>query len=211
MEVFRFMSRKEFYKLINGEKLINKTKHEGHTNSVGFCFMGGIPEECYEFLSGIVSDEVCVIFETNKELKETYRIYADPFGSFFETITRDEYCTTTYNKENFTIKKIAIPNYKNKWKWYKDINSFCDKLKLIEQEEIKEKKKNQIKEKAKKIVEQDNFKALQELFSKLYEIKEIALKKDNREYVFKNMYISNVEVEGDMFRKTLKFRVNIII
>lgn len=130
MEIFRFMSKKEFDKLINGEELINKTKHQGNTNSVGFCFMEDDPEYCYEFLSGVVSEDVCVIFETDEELNQTYGIYADPCGSFFDTIVKDEYCINKYDKEKFKIKKMAIPEFWSDggWVWYENIDEFCQKL-----------------------------------------------------------------------------------
>ena len=132
MRLFRFMSKKEFDKLLNGEDLINNKEHQGFTNSVGFCFMEGKEadaEYSYEFLSGIVSREICVLFETNEKLNESYGIYADPYGSFFDSITRDEYCIKKYNKE--TIKPIKYcdnfdsRSWENKkWKWQKIEDKF---------------------------------------------------------------------------------------
>lgn len=102
MKLFRYMSKNEFNKLINGETLKNDKKHTGFTDSVGFCFMEGeegTAEYCYDFLSGIVSNEVLVLFETDKELKKGYGRYADPYGSFFDTIMKTEYSITEYNKD----------------------------------------------------------------------------------------------------------------
>ena len=107
MRLFRFMSKNEFNNLLNGEDLINNTKHKGFTKSIGFCFMKGEEIEAeysYQFLSGVVSDEICVLFETNEKLNKSYGIYANPYGHFFDTITEDEYCIKKYNKQ--TIKPI---------------------------------------------------------------------------------------------------------
>lgn len=126
MKVFRFMSIEELKKLLNNEELINNTEHKAFTNSVGFCFMkyDETPEQAYEYLSGIVSKDLCVVFETKKRLKKTYGIYADPYGHFFDTVTKDEYCINKYNLCGFQIVKIAKPKVAGKWKWYTNINDF---------------------------------------------------------------------------------------
>lgn len=78
MKLFRFMSKEEFRKLVNGEELENNKVHEGKTNSIGFCFMKedicNIPEYAYNYLSGIVSKDICVKFETEIDLKKGYGI-----------------------------------------------------------------------------------------------------------------------------------------
>ena len=74
MRVFRFMSMDEFKKYQIGDTLSNDKKHPDYgqkTESVGFCFMvydDYYPEYAYEFLSGIVSDDVCVVFEVDDTL-----------------------------------------------------------------------------------------------------------------------------------------------
>ena len=113
MKVFRFMSYAEFLKYIKGEKLENKTEHTGNTNSVGFCFMEYEEdydiEYSYEYLSGIVDEEVICVFEVDKsKLKESWGVYADPYGSFFSTITETEYCTKSYNKNDFKLIKAGF-------------------------------------------------------------------------------------------------------
>ena len=57
MEVFRFMSKLEFAKFMNGELLKNTTDHSNgsKTNSKGFCFLNlkeQKPEEAIHFLTG---------------------------------------------------------------------------------------------------------------------------------------------------------------
>ena len=129
MEIFRFMSKKEFNKYLKGEELINETEHMGNTNSKGFCFMyceDYEPEYAYQFLSGIVSTGVCAVFETKKELMGTYGVYATPYGSFFDSFTSDEYCTKEYNKKDFKLIKYCYDFdkkwYQDKeWKWHHEV------------------------------------------------------------------------------------------
>lgn len=84
MKVFRFMSKVEFEKYRNSFTLKNNKKHEGRTNSIGFCFLNleeYKPEEAMHFLSGIATFDVCAVFETNENLNRTYGIYAKPIKS----------------------------------------------------------------------------------------------------------------------------------
>ena len=120
MKLFRFMSKEEFNKYLKGEELINEIKHIGNTNSKGFCFMNCEdyePEYAYQFLSGVVDTEVCVVFETNKKLTKSYGEYADPYGSFFDSFVSDEYCTEKYSKKDFKLIKYCYDFDK---KWYQD-------------------------------------------------------------------------------------------
>jgi len=110
MRLFRFMSKKEFDKLMKGEKLFNDKIHTSHTNSVGFCFMKGDAldaEYSHQFLGGIVSDDVCAIFETDKKLTKSWGMYADPYGSFFDTIIETEYCINEYSLKDFKPLKYT--------------------------------------------------------------------------------------------------------
>lgn len=130
--LFRFMSKKEFEAFREGKTLINETKHQGKTNSEGFCFFNindYTPEEALHFLSGIVSFDVCVVFETKRILKQTYGIYAEPIkeiGNILDDLikvlsgqikkfTATEYCTTKYNNKDFKILKYG----ENLWKQWK--------------------------------------------------------------------------------------------
>jgi hypothetical protein len=110
--------------LIVGEDLRNNKKHKSRTNSVGFCFLNiddFTPEEAMHFLSGIVSFDICAIFETEKKLNKTYGIYAKPIeesGNPFEDMVKlingfndkfraDEYCTLIYSNKNFKLVKYS--------------------------------------------------------------------------------------------------------
>lgn len=135
MKVFRFMSKEEFEKFNKGENLLNNTKHNGKTDSIGFCFFNIEDVEVKEaihFLSGIVNFEVCAVFETEKNnLKEGYGIYAKPLKStgifaldLYEVLTnrekmqRTEYSTTNYNNKKFKLEKYS----ENIWKQYSPFN-----------------------------------------------------------------------------------------
>ena len=111
MYLIRFMSYPEFAKLRNGETLVNNTDHGAigrHTNSKGFCFfdldgLDYLPEkidEILEYASGIVSEDVAVIFDSRyADLHKGYGIYANPYSwDFFSTICVDEYSIEEYNK-----------------------------------------------------------------------------------------------------------------
>lgn len=104
-------------------------KHEGKTNSIGFCFLNleeYTPEEALHFLSGIVSFDVCAVFETEEKLNKTYGIYAKPIKptgnamadifnllvGFNEHFKANEYCIKSYNKEKFRLLKYS----ENIWK-----------------------------------------------------------------------------------------------
>jgi hypothetical protein len=128
MKIFRFMSNDEFQKFQAGEVLENTVHHQGKTNSVGFCFLNikeFAPEKAMHFLSGIVSFDICAVFETEKKLQKTYGIYAKPIKStgnlrldlmnlymrLSDKFTANEYCTTKYDNKNFKLIKYS----KNIW------------------------------------------------------------------------------------------------
>lgn len=124
MKVFRFMSKAEFEKYRNSKELTNNKRHEGRTNSIGFCFLNieeYSPEEAMHFLSGIVTFDICAIFETSEILNKTYGEYAKPIKStgdfmvdyirllcgFNERFTANEYCITEYNNKKFKLLKFS--------------------------------------------------------------------------------------------------------
>lgn len=124
MKVFRFMSKVEFEKYKNNFTLENNKRHEGKTNSIGFCFLDTeefTPEEAMHFLSGIVTFDVCAVFETEEKLHKTYGIYAKPikstgnpfedllniFNGFTDKFTANEYCVNKYNKKTMKLLKYS--------------------------------------------------------------------------------------------------------
>ena len=145
MKLFRFMSKEENEKLMSGETLTNKIAHKGKTASVGFCFMeyeeDNDIEYSHKFLNGIVTDDIVVVFETDKKnVNKSWGIYAAPYGNLFDEIGRIEYCTTQYNKATFKILKYGA----NKINFGYDIE-WCDS------------KKQAMDIINKKIEEEDNF------------------------------------------------------
>lgn len=145
MKIFRFMSKEEFEQYKRGITLKNNRKHDGKTNSIGFCFLNlkeYTPEEAMHFLSGIVTFDVCAVFETEEKLNKTYGIYAKPIKSsgnpiedllnvlsgFTDRFTANEYCTTEYNKEKMKLLKYS----KEIWSQWDPMEN-QSKLKWIEE------------------------------------------------------------------------------
>lgn len=137
MRIFRFMSFEEFKKYKEGQVLVNNTKHIGKTNSIGFCFLDADEfdiKEALHFLSGIVSFDICAVFETNKKLNKSYGEYAKPIKDYdkknpleflinlldcWEDIPENrmkinEYCTKKYSKADFKLIKYS-ENIWNQW------------------------------------------------------------------------------------------------
>ncbi len=117
MNVFRFMSKEEFAKFNKGETLYNYKQHDKNkTTSTGFCFFNlkdYLPQDAMHFLSGIVSFDICAVFETDKSnLKErygrynknTYTLFPSMFPAMFHAT---EYCTTQYSNKNFKLVKYS--------------------------------------------------------------------------------------------------------
>ena len=106
---------------------------QNNSTSVGFCFLNAKeyePEYAIHFLSGLVSNEICAVFEVDpKNLKKTFGKYAKPLKSFeelfmpIETFIANEYCTSEYSNKTFKLVEYAKPElfdfeYK-KWKFTK--------------------------------------------------------------------------------------------
>lgn len=128
MKVFRFMSKEEFEEYLAGNVLFNNKNHKEvgqRTDSIGFCFMDyddEIPEMGYEYLSGIVSDDVCTVFEVDKScLTKSSGTYADPYSDyFFATIDKVEYCCQSYSKDNFKLLSYAF-NVHDGFNWIRTV------------------------------------------------------------------------------------------
>lgn len=202
MKIFRYMSKKEFDKLIKGEVLKNNKHHQGHTNSVGFCFMkvdDNEPRYAYEFLSGVVDDDVCVVFETNKKLTKSYGVYADPYGSFFATITEDEYCTKEYSLEDFKIVEMTIPDFrKEKWKWETNINKIVKKLDKIEKDRLEKEKQQKIKDKLEEDFEREQSAKFLDFYKQVNEERKLEIKIGDKYYKIPCV-ITEIRQEPSMF------------
>ena len=123
MKIFRFMSSEEFEKYINGEILINNKNHKGQTFSYGFCFLNYdeySPKDAIKFLSGIVSFNVCAVFETKKKLHESRGLYHKPNTYPPEKFVAKEYCTTLYDNQKMKLIKYATDIHE---KWLKGFSA----------------------------------------------------------------------------------------
>lgn len=192
MKVFRFMSLKELKKYLNEEELINRTKHKAKTSSVGFCFMAEkdvSPKDAYDFLLGVVSNELCAEFEVDKnKLNESYGVYADPYGpSFFSSQIVTEYCTEKYSKKDFKLLRIADIEFNNEerefvFNWHKDINAGIKKInKKIEERNKREKLKKE-KDRATEEFEKEQKLKLQDFLKEIEKEHKIDIRIGNKYY-----------------------------
>lgn len=108
MKILRFMSRAEATLLLTERTLVNEEDYgrNNRSTSTGFCFwIGDDPKEALWFLGGIVSEEICLIFEADENLFQHSRgVYADPFGDIFDTVVKEELCITSYNR--ITVRPV---------------------------------------------------------------------------------------------------------
>ena len=127
------MSMREFTKMNSGCPMTNlSTFGCCRTSSKGFCFLPEEvvciekfgdryvtkPEKAWEFLSGIVSDDILVEFEAPEEcLQKTNGIYADPLGDYYDRILVEELCTSEYDRDTFIPLRYAMVRYGNAT-WY---------------------------------------------------------------------------------------------
>lgn len=126
--VFRFMSKIEFEMYLKGEEIYGKKQEAVYSharNKSVVCF--GICEyadslkqaeseakSAYEYMSGIVSDEICAIFKADENIFEKgWGRYADPYGSFFDTIFVDELMIESYNNKSFELLSYSDNNFIN--------------------------------------------------------------------------------------------------
>lgn len=130
----RFMSLSEYDKLMKGVELFNERRHASHANSSseGFCFMSVKSMEeaestvryCHEYLSGIVSDDVAVIFRNESaHLMDSWGVYADPYGDYYDLIYVDEFCTKCYDRDSMIPVMTILPEHTMHLE-YKDIHRF---------------------------------------------------------------------------------------
>lgn len=139
MKIYRYMSFAEFQKMSTGMDMFPfRNNFQARTTSKGFCFLGEIttfvssyygedaqeisfsPEQCHQFLYGIVCDDILVEFEVDENLlQKTIGEYSDPIYEECNIII-DEYCTKTYNRDNFIPLRYAIQDgvYSHNFVWY---------------------------------------------------------------------------------------------
>lgn len=137
MKVYRYMSLNEFYKLTNGLDLVNNADHskKSRTVSEGFCFLPEnvtfysdvinaeeivSPDVAFEFMKGIVCDDILVEMEIDQALlTESFGVYADPYSFDGYTILIKEYTLKKYNWNIAEVIRYAIKDHSLiGWKWY---------------------------------------------------------------------------------------------
>lgn len=123
MKLWRYMSVKEFNAYCKN-LVLNQSKkcRHGKTTSDGYCFLGDkttftsyaddppteisyTAEECYSFLSGIVSRDLLVCFDTQEtNVRQGKGVYADPTSFWWDDyITITEYFCKEYSSETFKL------------------------------------------------------------------------------------------------------------
>lgn len=130
MRVCRFMSAGEFERFLRGERLTNQHdwKSEGRkTGSKGFCFFPAgendpKPEDRIAYLTGVVSMDVCAVFETSiTGLRISEGRYSDPdapLPSLLAIIGGDlggmqwvqELSRKSYSNKDFRLVKAGTPD-----------------------------------------------------------------------------------------------------
>lgn len=118
MIVHRFMSAEEYRRLVNGQLLVNESKHKGfRSESRGFCFTTDEPKEAIHYLSGNVDTDYCVTMDIPESMlhksKALYRDWQnDDVMSYTSlptnandvpTVEKTEYCLTRYS-----VAKVRI-------------------------------------------------------------------------------------------------------
>lgn len=130
MKVYRYMSFHEFNLMEAGVTIVGRSYHDANTDSVGVCFLPELTyvrdgeawtaDKCLEFMSGIVTNDVLVEFETNETMTESWGEYADPYGDYDDTISIMELCIPQYNRSSMIPVRYAMGDTN----WY-DISSWC--------------------------------------------------------------------------------------
>ena len=132
MKFYRFMSMKEFNKMSSGVDITGKKSFEARTTSTGVCFLSEQTlckddnhkatinvEQAYDFLCGIVSDDIIVEFEARQEMTESYGVYASIFGTaYFDTMVVTEYCVPSYNRDNMIPVRYGMIDDCCRIEWY---------------------------------------------------------------------------------------------
>ena len=128
MKAYRWMSKKEFQKLMAGCD-INVVRRRRTTRTTGkgifffpedyfktwmtdfpdFVSKQPSPEFSSKFLSGIVSQDVLVEFDVQCEPEISYGVYANPYtGDWDDYIEVDELCVPFYNRETMVPIRYFI-------------------------------------------------------------------------------------------------------
>lgn len=107
MRLFRFCSKKEYEKLMNGETLVNTTNQRSkhyRSTSVGFCFTQEDPDIAIHYLSGIVNPEMLLELEVPEHLvTPSIGIY----NGGQHAVQKEEFCCTEYSLKTFKLIRAS--------------------------------------------------------------------------------------------------------
>ena len=135
MKLYRYMSFNEFHKYSAGLEITGKKFFRAATDNTGVCFLAEetrtdtgytlSPVDCYTFLSGIVSNDVLVEFETDAQVRQSFGFYRE-LQDDFEVMEAEGYCVDSYSRDTFRATAYCVDftptadNYKlgRKVKWY---------------------------------------------------------------------------------------------
>lgn len=125
MIVHRFMSDREYQRLMAGETLTNTTKHAEvgrKSTSIGFCFFTEPPEEAVHWLSFTVGSlDWCVTLDIPDHLLHKSRAcYRDPERDNWlldhpALIWREEWCLREYS-----LADVRVVAATDQWKDYEE-------------------------------------------------------------------------------------------
>lgn len=116
MIVTRFCSITEFIMFVCGEVLRNDTDHfmggKGGSTSKGFCFTEDDPHTAWRYLKGLVSPDVCMVLDIDKDLltksSGKYGDYSDGKDGTTPCL-KTEYCTCEYSNKTARLIKALSP------------------------------------------------------------------------------------------------------
>ena len=132
MKLYRYMSTDEFHRFNCGMVITGKDhRRKYRTSSVGVCFLGEQvngydegsceplpachPRDCYQFLSGIVSDELLVCLEIDEQvISLSDARYAAPFGGWGDYIRVEEFTVPEYSLD--TARLISYEWVSKGWR-----------------------------------------------------------------------------------------------
>lgn len=126
---FRYMSAAEFRHYQTGATLHGRAQSGCFTDARGrlvVCFMPvigdalGAARAAYEYLLGVVSNEMCAIFRiSDPSYQEGSGRYADPYGAFLDTMWVREIYLDAYPRETAAlIAHCRVPeDTDDAWEW----------------------------------------------------------------------------------------------
>ena len=127
MIVCRFMSAEEFIRYDMGETIRSNTDWfaiGNNSTSKGVCFFPADkipPEARMEYLTGVVTMQICAVFATSKKMHRSIGLYRDPVRDTLSwpvaTMEVKELNTPSYSKRDFQLLRLGICCLNHTIKW----------------------------------------------------------------------------------------------